>query len=58
VFSTRQYCHETRFKLAPGSSPICGALQSDVLVERQKLQNDVTLVKWYPVISLSLAYRF
>jgi hypothetical protein len=27
-------------------------------VERQKVQNDMTLVKWFPVISLSLAYRF
>jgi hypothetical protein len=43
---------------APPGSPICTQLQSDVLAEKQKLQNDVTIVKWYPVVTLGLAYRF
>jgi hypothetical protein len=43
---------------APTGSPTCTQLQSDVQVERQRLQNDVTLVKWYPVLNLGLAYRF
>jgi hypothetical protein len=43
---------------APTGSSICTQLQSDVQAERQKLQNDVTLVKWYPVLNLGLAYRF
>lgn len=43
---------------APSGSPVCEQLQSDVEVERQNLQSDVALVKWYPVLNLGLAYRF
>jgi hypothetical protein len=43
---------------APAGSALCTQLQSDVLVEKTKLQNDVTVVKWYPVLDLGLAYRF
>jgi hypothetical protein len=43
---------------APTGSSTCTQLQSDVQAERQKLQNNVTLVKWYPVLNLGLAYRF
>jgi opacity protein-like surface antigen len=32
--------------------------QSDLLKEQQSLQDDVNDYKWYPVISLGLAYRF
>lgn len=43
---------------APSGSPMCSQIQSDLQVERQTLQSDVTLIKWYPVINLGLAYRF
>jgi len=43
---------------APSGSPVCTQLQSDVQAERLKLQNDVTVVRWYPVLDLGLAYRF
>ena len=43
---------------APSGSQACTQLQSDVQAERLKLQNDVTVVKWYPVLDLGLAYRF
>ena len=43
---------------APNGSAVCSQLQSDVQVERQKLQSDVTLVKWYPVLNLGISYRF
>jgi hypothetical protein len=43
---------------APTGSSACSMLQSDVQNERLKLQHDVTLVKWYPVIDLGVAYRF
>lgn len=43
---------------APAGSSACSQLQSDLQAERQKLQNDVTLVRWYPVLTLALAYRF
>jgi len=42
----------------PTGSPECTQLQSDVQAERLKLQNDVTIIKWYPVFNLGLAYRF
>ena len=41
----------------PGTS-ICTQLQSDVEAERLKLQNDVNIIKWYPVLDFGLAYRF
>ncbi len=43
---------------SPRGTSTCTALQSDVQGERLKLQNDVTLVQWYPVIDVGLAYRF
>ncbi len=43
---------------APPGSALCTQLQSDVLAEKTKLQDDVTLVKWYPVLDFGLAYRF
>jgi hypothetical protein len=43
---------------APPGSPVCTQLQNDVQAERQKLQNDLTVVKWYPVVNRGLAYRF
>ena len=43
---------------APPGSPACTQLQSDVLVEKQKLQNDVSVIKWYPVVTFGVAYRF
>lgn len=39
-------------------SVICAQLQSDVRTEALKLQQDVGIVQWYPVIDLGLAYRF
>lgn len=43
---------------APAGTPLCTQLQSDVQIERQKLQNNVNIVKWYPVVTLGLSYRF
>jgi hypothetical protein len=43
---------------APSGSPICAQLQSDVAAEEDKLESNVTLVKWYPVLNLGVAYRF
>jgi hypothetical protein len=34
------------------------APQSDILAERLKLQKDVTVVRWYPVLKLGLGYQF
>ncbi|MGH7225973.1 MAG: hypothetical protein ACRELF_22370 [Gemmataceae bacterium] len=42
----------------PSGSSTCAQLQSDVQAEAHRLQNDVTIVKWYPVVDLGLAYRF
>jgi hypothetical protein len=43
---------------APAGSPLCTQLQNDVQTERQQLQHDVTVIKWYPVVNFGLAYRF
>ncbi len=36
----------------------CAQLQSDVAAEATELEEDVESFKWWPVISLGLAYRF
>jgi hypothetical protein len=33
-------------------------VQQDVLLEKQELEDSVSVVKWYPVLNLGLAYRF
>ncbi|HEX4025508.1 MAG TPA: hypothetical protein VHX52_12535 [Steroidobacteraceae bacterium] len=43
---------------APPGSAVCTQLQSDVQAEKLKLRNDVSILQWYPVIDLGLAYRF
>jgi len=43
---------------APAGSAICTQLASDTAVEQQNLVNRVDLLKWYPVVSMGLAYRF
>ncbi len=43
---------------APPGSAECRQLQGDVQTEKAKLQSDVTIIKWYPVVDLGLAYRF
>lgn len=43
---------------APPGSPACDQIQSQVPVERRKLQDDVTAAKWYPVVNLGVAVRF
>jgi hypothetical protein len=43
---------------APSGSAACNALQADAQAERSSLQNDVKLVRWYPIVDLGLAYRF
>jgi hypothetical protein len=39
-------------------SAVCEQLATDVDAERLKLQSDVSILKWYPVVSLGLGYRF
>lgn len=34
------------------------ALSSNIAVERQQIQNDLSSLRWYPVVSLGLRYRF
>jgi hypothetical protein len=43
---------------APSGSATCNKLQTDVQTEVAKLQSDVNVAKWYPVIDLGVAYRF
>lgn len=43
---------------AINGTPACTQLQNDTQVEIQKLKNDVSAVKWYPVVSLGLGIRF
>jgi hypothetical protein len=43
---------------APPGTAACDQIQSQVPVERRKLQQDVTVAKWYPVVNLGLAVRF
>jgi hypothetical protein len=37
---------------------ICSQLAQDIEAERQKLVDQLTTIKWYPVISLGMGYRF
>ena len=37
---------------------VCTQLQSDVDAEKAKLAKDLTILKWYPVVSLGFGYRF
>lgn len=37
---------------------ICSQLARDIEAERQKLVDQLTAIKWYPVISLGMGYRF
>jgi hypothetical protein len=39
-------------------SSVCQQLATDVDAEKLKLQSDVSILKWYPVVSLGLGYRF
>ncbi len=39
-------------------APVCAQLQTDVMAEKASLQDKVTLIKWYPVVSLGFGYRF
>jgi hypothetical protein len=39
-------------------SAVCQQLATSVDAEKLKLQSDVSLLKWYPVVSLGLGYRF
>ncbi|MGH8144241.1 MAG: hypothetical protein ACREU2_17215 [Steroidobacteraceae bacterium] len=43
---------------APAGGTTCRQLQPDVQAQRAKLAHDVTIVQWYPVLDLGLAYRF
>lgn len=36
----------------------CQQLQSDIRAEEAQLRNDLADVKWYPVLSLGIGYRF
>lgn len=37
---------------------ICSQLATDIEAEKQKLRNELTGIRWYPVLSLGLGYRF
>lgn len=37
---------------------VCTQLQADVDAEKAKLAKDLTVLKWYPVVSLGFGYRF
>ena len=41
----------------PSWQVLLPALQSDILAESLKLQKDVTIVHWYPVLNLGLGYQ-
>ncbi len=43
---------------APQGSPTCNTLQSDAAAEQSKLDDSLHNFKYYPVISLGLAYTF
>lgn len=43
---------------APPGSPLCAAAQSDLQVERQRLQHKLDVLDWYPVVNLGVAVRF
>ena len=41
-----------------GVQEVCAQLQTDVDTEKQKLEQNLTLLKWYPVVGLGFGYRF
>jgi hypothetical protein len=43
---------------APPGSPLCSEIQSNVLVEQQHLAHQASFLRWYPVVSLGVAFRF
>jgi hypothetical protein len=43
---------------APSGSALCTQLQADVAQEQAKLAKDVTILKWYPVVSLGVGVSF
>ena len=43
---------------APQGSALCNQLQQDAAVEKQKLEDDVKELKWFPVLNLGFAVRF
>ncbi len=43
---------------APPGSALCAQLQNDVAAERHRLDSSASLIRWYPVLDLGLAYRF
>jgi hypothetical protein len=44
--------------LAAACTQLQQQLQQDVAAEKQKLQGNLNILKWYPVIDLGVAYRF
>jgi hypothetical protein len=43
---------------APPGSPACAQLQQDVQAQRAVLRHRLSILRWYPVLDLGLAYRF
>jgi hypothetical protein len=43
---------------APAGSAECNQLQSDVQTEKAKLVSDANILRWYPVATVGVAYRF
>jgi hypothetical protein len=43
---------------APAGSPQCARLQAAVDEERADLEEEVTLLEWYPVLSLGISVKF
>jgi hypothetical protein len=43
---------------APTGSAECNQLQSDVQSEKAKLSSNASIIRWYPVVNLGVAYRF
>lgn len=41
-----------------GIHAVCTQMQSDVDAERQKLDKNLTLLTWYPVVGIGVGYRF
>ena len=42
---------------APQGSQLCNQAQADVLAEQQKLANNASLIKWYPIVNFGVAVR-
>lgn len=43
---------------APAGSPLCNAIQGNVVTEERKLSHKADILRWYPVVSLGVAVRF